>query len=436
MDKKKNVLWVIISSMFFLIGAITYWSNYNSKAKINEVKEQILQLVIKSSKRRFSTEEVEIRNVKFKKQGRLTNEDIDRIFDNFLSDWKKSDTTNEKLNGEIQLKVQGYYEALERQYSNYSLNELIAVLIISSIFILFLSLACLSNLLRDITGDSVPISIETKYRRNLTSGAPNTNVSPPFSLSRTQLAVWITIIGSVYTYAVFWDNKDMPGINSTALLLMGISGGTFAIGAILDTMEIDSKTPRHQELYVKSTFFKDILNDGNGISIHRFQNVVWTIIAIFVYFYRYTNPKPDNNDALPDLDPTLLALTGISSATYLVLKSRENNSQKKPINLKIALSFDIPPPEKTDIENSPNGLNKASIELINDNGERSHASPDTIDPKFTFVAVAEPGKHYKLEVAWKENINGKDINLVGSSEVDIESTATSKDISVQLKKQS
>jgi hypothetical protein len=63
----------------------------------------------------------------------------------------------------------------------------------------------------------------------------------------------------------------------------------------------------------------DVLTDGEtGISFHRFQMFVWTLIlgVLFIHavWYRLS---------MPEFDPTLLALLGISSGTYLGFKIPE-----------------------------------------------------------------------------------------------------------------
>lgn len=65
-------------------------------------------------------------------------------------------------------------------------------------------------------------------------------------------------------------------------------------------------------------FFQDILNDGDGISFHRFQIAVWTIVlgCVFVWgVYR--------NMSMPEFDASLLTLMGISSGTYIGFKFPE-----------------------------------------------------------------------------------------------------------------
>lgn len=67
-----------------------------------------------------------------------------------------------------------------------------------------------------------------------------------------------------------------------------------------------------------SGFIGDILSDQNGVSFHRFQIVVWTIVLSLVFGYTVFE-----NLAMPDFDAKLLALMGISAGTYLGFKFPE-----------------------------------------------------------------------------------------------------------------
>jgi hypothetical protein len=65
-------------------------------------------------------------------------------------------------------------------------------------------------------------------------------------------------------------------------------------------------------------FLNDILSDDNGVSFHRFQIAVWTIVLGVVFVYTVHESL-----AMPDFDPKLLALMAISSGTYLGFKFPE-----------------------------------------------------------------------------------------------------------------
>jgi len=65
-------------------------------------------------------------------------------------------------------------------------------------------------------------------------------------------------------------------------------------------------------------FIQDILSDGDGISFHRFQIAVWTVVlgSVFVWsVYR--------NISMPEFDASLLTLMGISAGTYVGFKFPE-----------------------------------------------------------------------------------------------------------------
>ncbi len=68
-------------------------------------------------------------------------------------------------------------------------------------------------------------------------------------------------------------------------------------------------------------FFPDILNDGNGLSIHRLQAAVWTLFLGWVFVRSVATMM-----SLPSFDNSLLILMGISSGTYLGFKFPERPS--------------------------------------------------------------------------------------------------------------
>jgi hypothetical protein len=65
-------------------------------------------------------------------------------------------------------------------------------------------------------------------------------------------------------------------------------------------------------------FVVDLLHDGDGVSFHRFQMIIWTLVlgSVFVWsVYRTIS--------MPEFDPSLLTLMGISSGTYVGFKFPE-----------------------------------------------------------------------------------------------------------------
>lgn len=201
-------------------------------------------------------------------------------------------------------------------------KDILVIGVIVLIIALFLVLALYTNLLRDEVSDCEAFDqnaqkLQQKQKFKLV------NRSYPFSLTKVQFGIWTVIISSSYIYlSLFKGDCSAGSINKTALILMGIYAGTAAASTLMDKKEIKDNRPRHQN-HPSEGFFVDILSDDNGISLHRFQNFVWTIIAITVYLYKLAIIRIGCE--LPELSDTLLALTGISTVTYLVLRSSEND---------------------------------------------------------------------------------------------------------------
>jgi hypothetical protein len=104
---------------------------------------------------------------------------------------------------------------------------------------------------------------------------------------------------------------------------VAISMGISVIGRTIDA--IDSKhagngmvPSRHQDEGTEG-FFADLLSDRHGISVHRFQYVIFTLLLMTGFIINvYQNGK------MPEFDDTLLILLSMSGAGYLALKLNEN----------------------------------------------------------------------------------------------------------------
>jgi hypothetical protein len=190
------------------------------------------------------------------------------------------------------------------------------------LLILFWLLAVCSNLIRDPgpepdganSQDSLP-SNPLKWRGWVKTQWAKTK--KPFSLAWTQMAFWTVLIFGAYLFLwiVTQDRDILPG---SALVLLGISAGT-ALGAVM----VDTPSNRLQS----RGFLTDILSDGNGISFHRFQIVVWTIVLGIVFLASVYNSL-----SMPSFSETLLALMGISGATYVGFKFQEDPKKPLPTN--------------------------------------------------------------------------------------------------------
>ncbi len=135
----------------------------------------------------------------------------------------------------------------------------------------------------------------------------------PFSLSISQLAFWTFLIFSAYLiiYGITGDYTNI--LTGQSLVLLGINSVT-AFGTSLIDGQGNEKNRKGSQ-GVSEGFFNDILSDINGVNFHRFQTFIWTV-AIGLFFVW----EVIKNLAMPEFDDTLLALQGISAATYLGLR--------------------------------------------------------------------------------------------------------------------
>ncbi|HXC05208.1 MAG TPA: hypothetical protein VNZ86_10685, partial [Bacteroidia bacterium] len=138
-----------------------------------------------------------------------------------------------------------------------------------------------------------------------------------YSLSSVHLFFWTLIV--MLSYMLIWFVcDDMNSIEPSSLILLGISAGTASASTIINGARDNSgKTvPRPS-----TGFLNDILSAEGDISMNRYQVVVFNVVigAFFIY-------KTVGELKMPVLNETVLALLGISSATYATLKAISTKS--------------------------------------------------------------------------------------------------------------
>lgn len=145
----------------------------------------------------------------------------------------------------------------------------------------------------------------------------------PYSIARFQFMIWLIIIfaGIVHIWAIT-DIFTTP--TGTALLLLGISGGTFYLGRLIDSSPaanpvISTAADPIPSTLISKGFMRDLLSDGDAISVHRLQFFMFTILLAFYFIWQVIYSL-----ALPEFNTTMLLLMGISSGMYAGLKTLEN----------------------------------------------------------------------------------------------------------------
>lgn len=160
--------------------------------------------------------------------------------------------------------------------------------------------------------------------------APPGGGTPPYSLSRFQLAFWFILV--VAGYVLVWIvTGELDTITQSILALIGIGSGTALGAAMIDTSgsgttsdQNKDTTPPPPPAGASRSFMIDILSDSTGgISIHRFQMFIWTLVLGVIFVVSVYKDL-----SMPDFSATLLGLMGISSGTYLGFKFPEKKNQQ------------------------------------------------------------------------------------------------------------
>jgi hypothetical protein len=134
----------------------------------------------------------------------------------------------------------------------------------------------------------------------------------PYSLSRTQMALWFFIV--IVSFLLLWvETGRIDTMPFSVVIMLGISAVTALGAAMIDTNGRQGALPD-----VSDDFIFDILSDDHGVCIHRFQMAGWTIVLAVVFIYTvFTELR------MPEFDSSILLLMGISSGTYLGYKVPE-----------------------------------------------------------------------------------------------------------------
>jgi hypothetical protein len=112
------------------------------------------------------------------------------------------------------------------------------------------------------------------------------------------------------------DLDPAVDIPTSILGLLGISSTTYLAAVLVD----------HNNTAKASSqgFWKDI-SGGDNVELHRLQIIAWTVVLAFVFVVRIFTKL-----SIPDFNPTLLGLLGMSAGTYVGFKFPENKSSTEP----------------------------------------------------------------------------------------------------------
>ena len=128
---------------------------------------------------------------------------------------------------------------------------------------------------------------------------------------------YLVVVAWAYTAAIL---RSPLTITNTVLILTGISAATGLSSMTIDkaqrTQDSKPSVPRSS-----GNLLYDLVTDGHGVAVHRFQMLVWTVV-LGTYFVVYVL----NKMAMPEFDTSLLILMGISSGSYVAMKTQESGN--------------------------------------------------------------------------------------------------------------
>lgn len=144
----------------------------------------------------------------------------------------------------------------------------------------------------------------------------------PYSLSLFQMSFWFFLVIAAYFF-MWLITDELDTITDSVLGLIGIGAAT-ALGAAL--IDKNKTAPQPDEPGGMSKgFLNDVMSDPTGVSLHRFQMFVWTLVLGVIFI-----GSVYKNLEMPEFSATLLGLMGISSGTYLGFKVPEKQGSDTP----------------------------------------------------------------------------------------------------------
>jgi hypothetical protein len=178
-----------------------------------------------------------------------------------------------------------------------------AGLLVAGILLLLSWLAVSSDILRDAGPTAAPL--QAGQRRT-------------YSLARLQMAWWFGIVLSCYVF-LWVILGDLPILSNSALWLMGMSGAAGAVAAGVDQQ-------KQNTVQVSQGWISDLLTNANGVALHRFQMLAWTVVLGVIFIQQCLA-----NLGMPEFDASTLALVGVSTGAYLGCKIPENQQDASPV---------------------------------------------------------------------------------------------------------
>jgi hypothetical protein len=140
------------------------------------------------------------------------------------------------------------------------------------------------------------------------------------STSKFQVLLWFGVVVFSYVAVVTsrfqaGETDPLAGIPANVLIALGISVVTVTGAAAVTASQVNAG--REVKTSTDNKGLAPLVQtDAGQADLGKIQLLGWTVIAIAVFLATLAREMPAP-DSLPDIDPALLVLTGVGSATYL-----------------------------------------------------------------------------------------------------------------------
>lgn len=178
-------------------------------------------------------------------------------------------------------------------------NRWWAVAALGVALVLLFAIGRKSNLIRD------------RAPKNAT--APTSARAGTYSLARVVLSCWV-LTTTAAILVVYGSSSAVPALDGGVPLLLLASGLTMGTGAVIEAI-------RGIGVGNSASFLEDILNDRDGLAVHRLQALVVNMLLLFVVWSELISAG-----TIANVERGWGVLMGISSGVYLYGKTTETVS--------------------------------------------------------------------------------------------------------------
>ncbi|MBO9690721.1 hypothetical protein [Chryseobacterium sp.] len=182
----------------------------------------------------------------------------------------------------------------------------------------------------------IALVMKTALCRDLSYSPEGTGLKPiterPYSFARMQVFWWTMIILSCYLSFYIYTGFLVALTPSAVILLAGGLGVSILGDTMNQTQMKENSNPvrlRHQDIKDSEGWLTDILSDGGGISIHRFQCLVFNLIFGIAFVFTFRDNVVAQIFPFLEFETWQLTLLGASAAGYLGFKLGENSKETK-----------------------------------------------------------------------------------------------------------